>query len=249
MTEQGTLYAGGPLQPEGSSAGSLPLEGKFADRFSDTVTTTDTSYRSKDLSITVTAHTLGEGEQPSGLLCGGRLYHEHPRFRTCFSQDTYGSGFEEHLTKMSRDVQAVLAMNGDSYCYNHQHTAGGAHPQRNGVPGGTHFSRCVRPVSKRRDENLFPPTSLTCKQVMQEGPTSPGPLARVCWTPRERRCPPSIPGIISARSIPRGAIGYYEPGHYCFVVVDGRQTGYSRGVTLEELAQVFDDLGCTAPIT
>ncbi len=68
----------GPLQPEGSSAGSLPLEGKFADRFSDTVTTTDTSYRSKDLSITVTAHTLGEGEQPSGLLCGGRLYHEHP---------------------------------------------------------------------------------------------------------------------------------------------------------------------------
>ena len=29
-------------------------------------------------------------------------------------------------------------------------------------------------------------------------------------------------------------------------MVDGRQTGYSRGMTLEELAQVFDDLGCTA---
>ena len=50
MAEQGTLYAGGPLQPEGSSAGSLPLEGKFADRFSDTVTTTDTSYREQGTS-------------------------------------------------------------------------------------------------------------------------------------------------------------------------------------------------------
>ncbi len=29
---------------------------------------------------------------------------------------------------------------------------------------------------------------------------------------------------------PRCAIGYYEPGHYCLVVVDGRQRGYSSGL-------------------
>ena len=33
--------------------------------------------------------------------------------------------------------------------------------------------------------------------------------------------------IISAN--PRTAIGYYEPGHYCLVVVDGR--GESAGIT------------------
>jgi exopolysaccharide biosynthesis protein len=43
---------------------------------------------------------------------------------------------------------------------------------------------------------------------------------------------------------PRTAIGYYEPGHYCFVVVDGRQDGYSDGLTLAELSQLFHDLGC-----
>ena len=43
---------------------------------------------------------------------------------------------------------------------------------------------------------------------------------------------------------PRSAIGYYEPGHYCFVLVDGRQKGYSVGLTLEQLSQVFHDLGC-----
>ncbi len=43
---------------------------------------------------------------------------------------------------------------------------------------------------------------------------------------------------------PRTAIGYYEPGHYCMVVVNGRETGYSRGVTTKELANIFQDLGC-----
>lgn len=43
---------------------------------------------------------------------------------------------------------------------------------------------------------------------------------------------------------PRAAIGYYAPGHYCLVYVDGRQKGYSVGLTLQELSQVMIDLGC-----
>ena len=39
-------------------------------------------------------------------------------------------------------------------------------------------------------------------------------------------------------------LGYYEPGHYCFVLVDGRQTGYSKGVTIAELAEIVAELGC-----
>ena len=44
---------------------------------------------------------------------------------------------------------------------------------------------------------------------------------------------------------PRSAIGYYEPGHYCFVVVDGRQSGYAKGMSIPELAALFEELGCT----
>lgn len=43
---------------------------------------------------------------------------------------------------------------------------------------------------------------------------------------------------------PRCAIGYYAPGHYCFIVVDGRQSGYSEGMTLTALANTFASLGC-----
>lgn len=43
---------------------------------------------------------------------------------------------------------------------------------------------------------------------------------------------------------PRTAIGYYEPGHYCFVVVDGRQNNYSYGLEMWELSKLMYDLGC-----
>ena len=43
---------------------------------------------------------------------------------------------------------------------------------------------------------------------------------------------------------PRTVIGYYEPGHYCFVVVDGRSKN-SHGLTLTELAALMEQLGCT----
>lgn len=43
---------------------------------------------------------------------------------------------------------------------------------------------------------------------------------------------------------PRTVLGYYEPGHYCLVVADGRQTS-SRGLRLEVTAQFMQELGCT----
>lgn len=42
---------------------------------------------------------------------------------------------------------------------------------------------------------------------------------------------------------PRCMLGYYEPGHYAIVMVDGRQSGYSLGLTMEDLAQLAYDLG------
>ena len=35
-----------------------------------------------------------------------------------------------------------------------------------------------------------------------------------------------------------------EPGHYVFVVVDGRADGYSAGITLPGLAELMQGLGC-----
>ena len=52
---------------------------------------------------------------------------------------------------------------------------------------------------------------------------------------------------------PRSVIGYYEPGHYCFVQVDGRKTASklekgkkNAGLTLAELSAYMETLGCAS---
>lgn len=45
---------------------------------------------------------------------------------------------------------------------------------------------------------------------------------------------------------PRTAIGYYEPGHYCLITIDGRSEGNSNGATIRALAAMMSDLGCKA---
>ena len=43
---------------------------------------------------------------------------------------------------------------------------------------------------------------------------------------------------------PRTAIGYIEPGHYVFVVVDGRGMNKSYGLDLADLSSLMASLGC-----
>lgn len=43
---------------------------------------------------------------------------------------------------------------------------------------------------------------------------------------------------------PRSAIGYYAPGHYCFICVDGR--GDSEGMALSDLSKLCEMLGLTS---
>ncbi|MEZ4358511.1 MAG: phosphodiester glycosidase family protein [Eubacteriales bacterium] len=42
---------------------------------------------------------------------------------------------------------------------------------------------------------------------------------------------------------PRSSVGMIEPGHYIFIVVDGRDPGHSIGVTLQELAELYSSYG------
>ena len=50
---------------------------------------------------------------------------------------------------------------------------------------------------------------------------------------------------------PRAMIGYYEPGHYCLVQIDGRGSkgrsgGKNVGMTLKQTAAFMESLGCAA---
>ena len=62
---------------------------------------------------------------------------------------------------------------------------------------------------------------------------------------------PSAFDVISTRSTrrePRTAIGMISPLHYVILIVDGRQPGYSEGISLQSLQQIFVSLGAETAI-
>ena len=167
-------------------------------------------------------------------------------FRTEFAGGQYDvNGQREHLDSMSRRIGAILAMNGDSYCFNRSHCNGLL--VRNGKVyryNPTTQDICVLyqdGTMATYSPNQFDPQAALKQGILQTwifGPRLLDDNGRALTT--------FDTWAYIKKVHPRTALGYYEPGHYCFVVVDGRQPGYSRGMSLPELAKIFEDLGCTA---
>lgn len=57
-----------------------------------------------------------------------------------------------------------------------------------------------------------------------------------------------IPKDLNQAKHPRSAIGTKEDGTMVMMVVDGRESGVSEGVSLEDLAKIMKDLGCVNAI-
>ena len=215
---------------------------KFAEHFTDEIVSTDNTYTSPDVSITISTITVGEGGYSSQCHIADIYIARIENFQTYFATGSYGYYASESALGIDRDSGALISINGD-YCNNQ--TSGFL--VRNGE---LYFSEqtsndiCVLyrdgtmatfgPGEYNVDEQLtkepwqvwkFGPKLLDADGVpMTEFNTT----SEIKW------------------ENPRSGVGYYEPGHYCFVVVDGRQNGYSRGLTMDEFAQLFADLGCKA---
>ena len=231
LTESGDTAA--------DSAGTtetVPLSEKFADKFTDTVVETENSYSSSDLSITV--NEVNEGNLT--YYVADIYVRDITCFRTALANNTYGSGFRDSITGMAALNNALLAVNGDYY----GNTSEGV-VIRNGVIYRANATNCdVCVLYYDGTMKVMPGSSFSVEEAIADGAwqawtfgpalldTDGSTLSSFSSTNR----------IISAN--PRTAIGYYEPGHYCLVVVDGR--GESSGITLPQLSQLFHDLGCTA---
>ena len=117
---------------------------KFADQFTKDTVVTDTSYTSPNLSIHLSRHQYDTGksdasDQGKHLQYDTRISYiladvyigDLACFQTAFTQDTYGVGYTEKLSDMSKRMNAVLGINGDSYS-NNRHRENGT-IIRNGV--------------------------------------------------------------------------------------------------------------------
>ncbi len=219
-----------------AEASDTAISDKFADKYTDTIIVTENSYSSPDISVTVTEETLGQ----TTYYLADIYVRDITCFQTALANDTYGSGFRDSIEDMALLNNALLAVNGDYYGNTNEGVV-----IRNGVIYRANSTNCdVCVLYYDGTMRVMPGSSFSVEEAVEQG-------AWQAWTfgPALLNTDGSVltsfastNRIISAN--PRTAIGYYEPGHYCLIVVDGR--GESAGITLPDLSRLFYDLGCRA---
>lgn len=160
--------------------------------------------------------------------------------KTAFAEDTYGRNITETTSSIAAAHNAVLAVNGDYYGVQER-----GYVIRNGIvyrsTKGTGDVLCLYADGTMQ---VVSPDDYTAEDLAEMGvwqafSFGPGLVedGQITVTQNEEV------GRAMA-SNPRTAIGMIEPGHYVFVVSDGR-TDESAGLSLYELATVMQELGVT----
>lgn len=216
---------------------------KFEEHFTDEVVITDTSYTSPNVSITVETVTTELRGKPVTYHVADIYVASMENFKTYTANGEMRYFGTQDLESMVADSGAIVAISGDFLTYQKS-----GFLMRNGVSyveDHSRYSACVlfedgtMETYYGKDYEVEDLKARGAVQVWSFGPVLLDENGEV------RENYDEVPQAV-AYSNPRSAIGYYEPGHYCFVVVDGRQAGYSDGMLMSELAAVFQQLGCNA---
>lgn len=214
---------------------------KFEEHFSDEVVRTENSYKSPNVSITVETITYGEGKNKQTYHVADIYIGSMDNFVTYTANNEVRSYDTQDVLEMSRVTDALIAISGDFITYQKS-----GFLMRNGIvykETTNNVSICA--LFPDGTMETYEPREYTVEDIKNRGAVQVWSFGPTLLDENgQMRKKYDMPRAVSYYN-PRSAIGYYEPGHYCFVVVDGRQSGYAKGLTIPELAQIFVDLGCT----
>lgn len=206
---------------------------------------TDTSYTSSDKSIVITKVKTGEGADTVTYFVADIELGAGTCLRSAFSSGAYG-GREEDTSDIALANDAIVAVNGDYYSMRDDGII-----IRNGVlyrdlPARTGLAIYTDGTMQVYDEAETSAEKLLGDGVWNTYSFGPALVADGDIVDGIDSYEPDPNARHKIQGVnPRTGIGIIEANHFVFVVVDGRQEGYSRGVTLTEFARIFLELGCS----
>lgn len=213
---------------------------KFADKFTDgevinTLLEDGTGfYQSANLNITGKSYVLD-----------GLVYHVVDMYvrdisclKTAFANNKYGAGQRDWVYDTANENNAIAAINGDYYSARSEGVV-----LRNGelYRDGTFGDVCVLYWDGEMETysamgfNLEAALERGAYQIWNFGPMLLDANGQTMT---------KFDSSVTSRN-PRTVIGYFEPGHYCFVCVDGRSSE-SKGLSMSNLSKLMYDLGCVS---
>lgn len=216
---------------------------KFLEHFSEVPVMTDTQYSDEHISVTVTTYTQGKGSGKITYYVADIYVAAIEYFRTGIYADD--GTFQWTTTPQQYALENpmdILITNGDYCGYSQQGLI-----IRNGRvyrEADSDVELCVLRYDGTME--IYEPNTYTLDMAVEQGAWQTWCFGPSLLDENGNAKDSFLINDYLKKAHPRTALGYYEPGHYCLLVVDGREEGYSRGMTMAELAQTFEELGCQA---
>ena len=207
----------------------------------------DWNYQSEDLTISIQKVEQGSGSDKITYYVADVQFADVESLKSAFAKNSFGRNIIEDTSVIAESNDAIFAINGDYYGFRNDGVI-----IRNGVVYRDVPTRTGLAILDDGTLMSYDETEISSEELLEMGVVqtlSFGPVLVKDGAAVEDFGKVAIDTNIGNRSIqnsnPRTGIGMISANHFVFIVVDGRSSGYSRGMTLEEFAQTFADLGCT----
>lgn len=224
-----------PTEPDNRT----PWQIKFQDHFTDEVVMTENSYSSPEVSITIEKIKTNVNGNPVIYYVADVYIASLDNFATytAYNQIVYYGC--QNPVSMTKDTGAIFAVNGDYITVQKS-----GFMIRNGdvfVADRNNSICALLPDGSMEtyDQGTYEVEDILAKDPVQVWSFGPSLLDENGKAKEEYETLSGVAGVH-----PRCAVGYFEPGHYCFIVVEGRRSN-SVGLRLTQLAEIFEELGCT----
>ncbi|GGN66480.1 exopolysaccharide biosynthesis protein [Actinoplanes lobatus] len=230
---------------EVSGASGLIAQNVVAAEADTDGTATATSYTSDTAKISIETVTTGSGDDRVTYFVADVQVTDATIVRSAFAGDQFGENIIANPSEIAAGVGAVLAINGDYYGFRDTGIV-----IRNGVKFRDSGARQGLALYADGSMRLYDETATSADKLIADGVWN-----TLSFGPGLVGDGKVIDGIdrvevdtnfgnhsIQGRQ-PRTGIGLVDTNHLLFVVADGRSSGYSRGVTMPEFAQIFADRG------
>jgi exopolysaccharide biosynthesis protein len=230
---------------EVSDASALTAANVVAAQAASDGTATATSYTSGTAKITIETVTNGSGSEKVTYFVADVQVSDATIVRSAFANDQFGENITANPSTIAKSAGAVLAINGDYYGFRDTGIV-----IRNGVKFRDAGARQGLAFYADGTAKLYDETATSADELIAAGVWNtlsfgPGLVAdgKVLSGIDQVEVDTNFGNHSIQGNQPRTGVGLIAANHLLWVVVDGRSSGYSRGVTMTEFAQIFADRG------
>ena len=213
---------------------------RFPGKFAEKPELSDRSYKSPSVDITITTYTVKDTYSKLTSYHVADIYVKDVTSIKTAAARSFDTRYERTVKDIASDAGALLAIDGDTYTRVKK-----SFVIRNGVlyrdTPIENTDICILYRDGRMETKKW--GEFTMEEVVASDPWQVWGFGPALLD--ENGHAVEIEHKLSSWN-PRAVIGYYEPGHYCLVIVDGRDHEWSEGVRLSALSRLMEDLGCKA---